>query len=111
MSVGVETLPPPSGTGSVVLDIGGEIGAAAVYVPQSLADLEIEIRAASDQWSGTHVAVRERLLPDRTVWAALFPSLPQGDYEVRVREHGDAGASQSLVVTGGRVTTVHWAGG
>jgi hypothetical protein len=108
VTAATETLPPPSGAGSVVLEIGGDIGAAAVYVPASLADLEIEIRVAGEQWTGRHVAVRERRLPDGAVWAALFPSLAHGSYEVRVREHGDAGPAQELVVAGGRVTTVNW---
>jgi hypothetical protein len=104
----VETLPEPSGVGSVVLEIGGEVGAAAIYVPASLAGDEIEIRPIDEPWRGTHVAVRERLLPDRTVWAALFPALHEGQYEIRVREADPAGPTASVAVTGGQVTVQHW---
>jgi hypothetical protein len=105
-----EHLPEPSGSGSVVLDIGGTVGAAAVYVPESLDGREIEIRAVGSPWAGQHVAVRERTLADGSVWAALFPSLPEGAYEIRVR-HGAAGEPTTLVdVAGARVATVHWQG-
>lgn len=107
----METLPERSGVGSVVLDIGGEVGAAAIYVPASLAGLEIEIRGIDEPWRGTHVAVRERTLPDRTVWAALFPSLPEGSYEIRVRERGASGPTAPVKIVGGRVTAQHWING
>jgi hypothetical protein len=103
-----ESLPEPSGPGTVVLDIGGDVGAAAVYVPATLAGVEIEIRRDGEPWEGRHVAVRERRLPDTTVWAALFPTLVSGDHEVRVR-HGEPDAEATrFTVTGGRVTTLHW---
>jgi hypothetical protein len=104
----METMPEASASGSVLLDIGGDVGAAAIYVPASLANLEIEIRAVGDEWAGIHVAVRERLLPDGAVWAALFPSLTAGDYDIRVREHAPDGPTGSLSVAGGRVASVHW---
>jgi hypothetical protein len=103
-----ETLPEPSRSGSVVLDIGGEVGAAAVYVPASLAGLEIEIRRDDESWAGRHVAVRERVLPDRAVWAALFPSLVEGSYEIRVRGGDPGGPTDSFDVWGGQVTARHW---
>ena len=37
--------------GSVLLDIGGEVGAAAVHVPASLAGAELEIRPVGEPWS------------------------------------------------------------
>jgi hypothetical protein len=104
----METLPEPSGPGTVVLDIGGEVGAAAIYLPASLADVEIEIRGSDEPWRGTHVAVRERVLPDGAVWAALFPALVAGDYEIRVRGADPAGPTGTVAVSGGRVAIVHW---
>lgn len=104
----MESLPEASGAGSVVLDIGGDVGAAAIYVPASLAGDEIEIRAVGDPWRGTHVAVRERVLPDRTVWAALFPALGQGSYEIRIKDGDPSGPVGSVDVAGGQVTVQHW---
>lgn len=85
MAASGETLPEPSGPGSVVLDIGGDIGAAIIYTAPSLAGREIEIRPVGGEWDGTHVAVRERLLRSGSKWAALFPQLQHGSWEVRVR--------------------------
>lgn len=103
-----EALPEPSGPGSVILDIGGEVGAAAIYVAPTLAEVEIEIRSVRDEWAGVHVAVRERPLPDGSVWAALFPSLPEGDYEIRVRRGEPGAPTAQIAIVGGRVTTFEW---
>jgi hypothetical protein len=92
----------PSEEGSVILDIGGDVGAAIVHAPASLAGSEIEIRRCGAPWDGTHVAVRARHTQGGEVYAALFPGLARGSYEVRVR--GDAGGPvSSVAVEGGRV--------
>jgi len=94
--------------GSVVLDIGGAWGAAIVHTPPSLDGREIEIRRRGAAWDGTHVAVRPRRMPDGgLVYAALFPELTEGDYEVRVREGEPDGAAAALAVHGGRVSQAH----
>jgi hypothetical protein len=91
-----------SEAGSVVLDIGGDLGAAIVYTPANLVGLEIEIRREGAPWDGTHVAVRARSVPGGEVHAALFPGLQQGSYEVRVR--GDEeGSVAAITVEGARV--------
>lgn len=98
-----------SKAGTVVLDIGGDVGAAVVVVPTSLAGVEIEIRAEGDEWAEVHTAVRERELPDGgSLQAAVFESLLAGRYHVRVR-HGEPGATTtSFTVRGGVVTDVAW---
>lgn len=93
----------PSEKGSVLLDIGGDVGAAIVNTPASLVGSEIEIRRCGTAWAGTHVAVRERHVAGGAVHAALFSSLVHGDYEVRIR--GDADSPTTvLTVQGGRVS-------
>jgi hypothetical protein len=94
--------------GSVVLDIGGERGAAIVHTPPSLDGVEIEIRRRGTAWDGMHVAVRPRRIPDGVVYAALFPVLVQGDYEVRVRGGAPDGATADVAVNGGRVSQAHF---
>jgi hypothetical protein len=94
--------------GSVVLDIGGDRGAAVVHTPPSLDGLEIEIRRRGAAWDGTHVAVRPRRIPAGLVYAALFPELTQGDYEVRVRGGVPHGAAASVSIQGGRVSQAHF---
>jgi hypothetical protein len=91
-----------SEVGSVVLDIGGDLGAAIVHTPANLVGSEIEIRHEGTPWDGTHVAVRARSIPGGEVYAALFPGLRQGRYEVRVR--GDEeGLVAGVDVVGARV--------
>ena len=93
----------PSEKGSVLLDIGDTIGAAIVTTPASLVGSEIEIRRCGTNWDGTHVAVRERHVAGGVTYAALFPELGQGRYEVRVRGDRD-GAVTDVRVDGGRVS-------
>jgi hypothetical protein len=105
---GAEVLPEPSAPGSVLVDIGGDVGAAVVATPEHLDGEEIEIRPEPGEWTGRHVAVRPRIMPDRTVHAAVFGSLLAGSYVVRVR-FGPPGARQvRFEVTGARVTQVVW---
>jgi hypothetical protein len=96
----------PSSVASVVAEIGGGIGAAVLYVPASLAEHEIEVRAVGRDWDGTHTGVRERLAGDERVWAAFFGSLVAGRYEVRVRDH--ATRVVELTVRGAEVTEARW---
>jgi hypothetical protein len=101
-----ETALGPSSVASVVVDIGGEVGAAVVYVPESLAGHELELRAVGTEWTGTHTAVRKRLVANAPVWAACFGALAIGRYEVRVRDHGSR--ALELAVHGGEVTEARW---
>ena len=96
----------PSGTASVMTDIGGDTGAAVLYVPAALAGLEVEIRPVGAPWDGTHTAVRERHVGETVVWAAFFGSLAAGCYQVRVKGRGDR--DLDLRVEGGRVAEATW---
>jgi hypothetical protein len=104
----MEHLIGTSEEGSVVLDIGGDFGAAIVRTPATLAGMEIEIRREGAPWDGTHVAVRARNVPGGEVYAALFPALEQGSYEVRVRGD-DNGVVATIDVEGARVSEAHLA--
>ena len=98
----------PSEEGSVVVDIGGDVGAAIVSTPASLVGSEIEIRRCHTTWDGTHVAVRERQVAGGVMHAAFFPGLAYGTYEVRLR--GDAvGPVTAFTVEGGRVSATRFA--
>jgi hypothetical protein len=90
----------------VVLDIGGDVGAAIVYAPPSLAGADLEIRRLGQRWAGRHVAVRARHLSVGVMHAALFGRLERGRYQVRVRG-GKAGEGlRTFEVVGGRITEV-----
>jgi hypothetical protein len=99
----MEQLPEPSGAGTVVLDIGEDIGAAIVRTPASLAGAEIEIRPAGGAWAGRHVAVRPRSLPSGVIYAAVFEGLRRGSYDVRIRGRASDEPLLSFKVEGGRV--------
>ncbi len=94
-----------AGSGPVVLDIGGAIGAAIVYTDATAAGSEMEIRRAGSPWAGQHTAVRHRHAPGGSVTAAVFESLEEGSYQVRFRGGlVAAGSYGEFVVAGGRVT-------
>lgn len=105
-----ETLPEPSGPGSVVATIGGDRGVAVVNTPASLDGEEIEIRPEPGEWIGEHVAVRPRPMPAGTIYAAFFDGLPAGSYRLRVRFGPDGGVEVPLEVVGGQVAVVNWPG-
>jgi hypothetical protein len=103
---------PWAGQGSVLLDIGGDVGALVVEMPASLAGVEVEIRPRA---AGTdrsvhlpHVAVVDRPVGGRSVPSLVFPEVVQGDYDLLLKgsEHVEMGVS----VSGGDVTTTSWTG-
>jgi hypothetical protein len=103
---GVETTGPSHG--AVVLDIGGDLGALVVRTSSELEACEIEIRRLRSAWDGTHVAVRSRPCGGSAIFAAVFASLRQGEYELRLRPLAIDGAVQRIEVTGGTVTETTW---
>ena len=88
----------------VVLDIGGDIGAAIVTAASTLEGHEVEIRRLGGDWDGRHVAFHVRHTDGGHVTAAVFPGLAQGDWEVRLRGVEDS-RTFAFHVEGGRVTT------
>ena len=101
-----EAMPGPSTSGSVVLELGPGTGALVLHAPPELNDAEIEIsRLAGPREPRTHSRVRERRLPDRVLFAAVYPGLPEGDYVI----WRDPTAQAAVVtVAGGQVTTACW---
>jgi hypothetical protein len=92
----------------VVLDIGGDVGALVLRTPAELAGREIHARPAGR--SGVtdhtvHTEVRERHLAGSTVYAAVFPALPAGPWQVLPLEDG---APRSVNIRGGQVTEASW---
>lgn len=99
-----ETLPPDSRAGTVMSELGGDSGAAALYLPASWDGCEIEIRRSGAEWRGEHVAVRPRHVAKGTVYVAFFASLTAGSYEVRRR--GEVPPIAELVISPATVTQV-----
>lgn len=102
----VEYQSGPSEAGGVVLNIGEGIGAAVVRTTDSLLGSEIEIRRKEDPWAGRHVAVRQRVLANGVICAALFGSLVEGQYELRVRHGAPESPTVAVEVEGGRVADI-----
>ena len=86
--VAVEQPQGPS-EGAVFVDVGEGVGAAIIYTQRGLVGAELEIRPASEEWRGLHTAVRERRLGHAAQFAAVFGSLAEGDWELRVRGSTD----------------------
>ena len=104
----LELLPDPSPVAAVVLDIGDGFGAVVIDTPPWQEGREIEIRKVGTEWRGVHTAVRARLIPTGTQYAALFGSLAEGRYDLRVRGGLDECPVLSLDVTGASVTYSSW---
>jgi hypothetical protein len=101
---------PHAGQGPVVLDIGGDVGALVVAMPETMAGVEIEIRPVGASRRAvahrSHVGVVGRPVRGRTIWSAVFPVLHAGQYELYERV---AGRPQLIVdISGGAVTQVSW---
>lgn len=124
---------PHAGQGPVLLNIGGEVGALVVWASPALDGAEIEICPAGNRdeqpdegrgwWSGEwrgeghehdhgdeaawpHVAVVKRPMLGGPRFAAVFPGLHEGRYELWLRpSHPTA---LTVAVTGGRVADVSW---
>jgi hypothetical protein len=89
---------PPSYAGSVVLEVGGLVGALVLYASEQLAGAEVEVVRQGEPGHTTHSAVRQRqLAPGRQTFAAVYPGLPAGVYRVD-------GRRELVTVDGGRVT-------
>jgi hypothetical protein len=96
----------PTGTGTVVLDLGGDTGALIIYTGRQLLGREIEVsRVDRGGEPRTHSAVRERQVRDGTFHSAVYPDLPAGVYTVWWDDDTPAG---SVTVAGGIVAEFSW---
>jgi hypothetical protein len=96
----------PSGPGTVVLELGADVGALVLYTPAQLDGREIEISPDEAVTSRrTHSMVRPRHMGTGTRYAAVYPDLPAGPYTVW---DGEQSAAGRVVITGGRVTNWSW---
>jgi hypothetical protein len=68
---------------SLVLDIGGDIGALVIHAAPGRAETEIEISPARSTSAGrSHNVVHARRTSAGVHYTAVFPSVPAGDYVV-----------------------------
>lgn len=89
---------------TVVLDIGQDVGALIIYTKAELRGREIEVSPRGTS-ARVHVEVLERRINGRPVFAAVFPGLRAGDYNIW---EPPPNSSSSVTIVGGEVATVDW---
>jgi hypothetical protein len=90
---------------SLVLDIGGSVGALVIHAGPELAEQEIEISpGVRTDAPREHNVVHPRQDRYRTEYTAVFPSVPAGDYTVW---HHDGSPHAVITIHGGEVTEHH----
>ena len=100
-----EHTPDPSHDGSVIADIGGDVGALVLYTGPEHCGVEIDIERLDRPGRRSHVAVRERRLASGTTYAAFYPALRAGEYAL----HGPApDGPRRISIEGGSVTEIAW---
>jgi len=109
MSTLAEVENPHAGQGSVLLDIGGDVGALVVTMPTEMVGVEIELdRAVGHAHGGhrPHVAVVNRPVGDGHVPSLVFPELLAGRYGLCLK--GSSDVVLVVDVPGGEVVTTEW---
>ncbi|GAA1919848.1 hypothetical protein GCM10009737_21730 [Nocardioides lentus] len=120
---------PHAGTGSVLLDIGGDVGALVVHVPESMTGDEIEIHPAGTDLAALrephdhghghghghdhghahhqpHVAVVQRPTASGPRPSLVYPEVTEGSWVLC--PVGGTEAVLTAEVRGGAVTEVSW---
>ena len=86
-----------------MLDLGPGVGALLLRTGSDLHGAEIEISPAGDDTARTHKQVHERPADGRPLHAAVFESLPEGDYTLWLH---DRPLRRDVVVVGSVVTEI-----
>jgi hypothetical protein len=103
---------PFAGQGSVLLDIGDDVGAVVVAMPSGMEGMEVEIRpeGKDDRSTGhvhhPHVAVVNRPVEGGQLPSLVFPEVREGRYGLYLKE--TSVRRLTLTVAGGRVTSAEW---
>jgi hypothetical protein len=94
---------PPSRQGTVVLDIGDGIGALVVHTSKAMCGAEIEIAHRGETTQLVHTEVRERVLPEASVFAGVFVALDEGEYTLL---DADGRGPRDVTIRSGQVTEI-----
>lgn len=87
--------------GSLVLDIGGEIGALVIHTESDRAETEIELSEGHVVTPRSHNVVHARHNRHGVQYSAVFPQLNAGTYTVW---HDAATPHGTVTIHGGQVT-------
>ena len=88
---------------TIVLDIGQDIGALVLYTDAELRGREIEVSPQGSDAKRVHVEVLERRINGRPVFAAVFPGLRAGNYDIWEDASNPTG---TVTIVGGEVATI-----
>ncbi len=108
MHTNTEPVAGPSGSGTVVLELGPGAGTLVLQTPAEMNGAEIEISragAASEPGHRTHSMVRPRHVASGTRYAAVYPGLPPGQYTIW---RADDTPAVTVIVAEGVATTASW---
>lgn len=102
-----EQIHGPSAVGSVVLNLGGDVGALIIQADRDLLGVEIEISPVDedgrpDHPHRTHSMVRERQTAPQPRFDAVYPDLQAGRYTIW---HDATTPAGIVTITGGQITT------
>ena len=126
MTAAAQVENPFAGQGSVLLDIGGDVGALVVTMPARMEGVEVEIRPEGAGVAAhvhhdhdhhhhghdhggahrPHVAVVNRPAGGARIPSLVFPELLEGSYELY--EKGSHDVRLTVAVRGGEVATAVW---
>jgi hypothetical protein len=108
MHTPAEPVAGPSGSGTVVLELGPGAGALVLHVPAGMNGAEIDISPVGTPSHRTHSAVRPRHVPGATRYAAVYPGLSPGAYTIW---RHDGSAAATVTVAEAVITTASWPDG
>jgi len=94
-------------TEQVVLDIGGDIGALILYTNPQANGAEIEISPRGEHGHRSHNQVHERRFNGVVRYAAVYPDLHAGEYDLW--QDGPTPADRVTII-GGQVAELDWRG-
>jgi len=114
---------PHAGQGSVLLDIGGDVGAVVLHLPAAYEGAEVAYGREGEEAPATHhhshdhahdhagahphvphVAVVGRPAGGRLAYTAVFPELVAGRYVLTLPDESEL----TVDVAGGAVTELRW---
>jgi hypothetical protein len=98
----------PSGSGTVVLELGPGAGTLVLHTPPELNGTEINISltgSTGQHGHRTHSMVRPRHVASGTRYAAVYPGLPPGEYTIWEQ---DGTPAVTVTVAEGAVTIADW---
>jgi hypothetical protein len=89
----------------VMVDVGPGAGALVIYTGDELHGQEIEISPEGDDEHRVHTDVLRRSVSGTHVCAAVFGSLPEGEYRLW---HDTLSSPTRVLIVGGQVTELDW---